>query len=71
MFEWLELITWENDWFFLSVNETEVLGIWLQITETTESKLEHPNEQIFSLLKTLLRIFSLEQKNKFQDSFDN
>lgn len=45
MFDWLELITWGKDCFFLNVNETEILGIWLQITETTESKLEHPNEQ--------------------------
>lgn len=71
MFDWLEPITWEKAWFFLSVNETEVLGIWLQITETTESKLEHPNEQIFSLLKEMLRILFLIKKNKLQDSFDN
>lgn len=36
MFDWLYLIIWEEDCFFLGVNETEDLDSWLQTTETTE-----------------------------------
>lgn len=66
MFDWLYLIIWEEDCFFLGVNETEDLDSWLQTTETTESKLECPNEQIFSLQTKLLRIFFLINRSCYR-----
>ena len=51
------LLLFADVFFNLSTNETQDLGNWLQLTETTESKLECPNEQIFPLLEKLLGIF--------------